>query len=91
MLQSSGCDVIIQGFSGTIYKSTLECMHKLRIEKTRNAALLSALHMSAIMSLHSKVKLRRLLERNCRNNRRKYASRNFQRALTLSVFNPPSL
>ena len=37
MMQSSGYDVIMppitQGFSGTIYMSTLECMHKLRIDQ----------------------------------------------------------
>ena len=84
MLQSYGYDVImlpiILGFSGTIYKSTLECMHKLGVEKMRSTKLLSALHLHAITSLHSTVKLRRRLERNCKNKTRNFPSRKFERA-----------
>ena len=86
MLQSYGYDVImlpiILGFSGTMYKSMVEGMHKLDIEKVRSTKLLSALYERAITSLHSMVKLRRQSERNCRNNWSNYPSRKFHRART---------
>ena len=81
MLQMYGYTVIllpiILGFSGTIYNSTVECMQKLGIDRNflsmpRSAKLLTALHRHAITSLHSTVKLRRLLERNPKNRKRRY-------------------
>ena len=62
MLQSYGYDVImlamILGFSGTIYRSTLQCMHRLGTVAEKKPKLLSALHVYASL-IHSTVELRR--------------------------------
>ena len=81
MLQSCGYDVImlamLLGFSGTIYRSTLQCMHRLGTVAEKKPKLLSALHVYASL-IQPTLELRRYLARNRKNNKRKYSSKRFQ-------------
>ena len=61
---------IILGFYGTILPTTVQSAQTSGVERVRGIRLMNTLHVHAITSLHTIIKLRRKLERSPSSRRR---------------------